>query len=240
MPTTATKERPIILHDWEVLAILDKRKSHLRRVANPLCAEVDRNFILVDGAVWVEIDHEQLCHDDYDKTIYGGDVIYPNGEWTPFVKIVVGGGDGRECRCPYGKPGDRLWVRETWVPVSTFDPSPETGALYRADPMYDGTTEFDWKWRPSIHMPRWASRITLEVTEVRVERLQDISEEDAKAEGVNGGCLKCGQENPCGCGVPSPCHLDSFVYVWNEINAKRGYPWESNPWVWVVGFQAVE
>jgi hypothetical protein len=127
--------------------------------------------------------------------------------------------------CPYGHPGDRLWVRETWAPVWTFDPSPETGALYRADPMYDGTEQFDWPWKPSIHMPRWASRITLEITGVRVERLREISDFDAIAEGVSGWVSDPRCETP----------RDGFRVLWESINGEGS--WAANPWVWVVEFE---
>jgi hypothetical protein len=151
--------------------------------------------------------------------------------------------------CPYGRAGDLLWVRETWAPVSTFDPSPETGALYRADPMYDGIDQFDWPWKPSIHMPRWASRITLEVTGVRVERLNDISEEDAIAE----GCQEtyCSPELTAECEPGTPQRelaelleggwitaKGNFSFLWNEINGPGS--WAANPWVWVVEFRRVK
>ena len=107
----------------------------------------------------------------------------PNRTWPDEVTPhwSVGGnrtlpGASNPLRCPYGVPGDRLWVREAWrLP----DGAPKGWVDYRADDTRDG-----FKWKPSIHMPRWASRITLEVTDVRVERLQDISEADAMAEGV--------------------------------------------------------
>ena len=109
------------------------------------------------------------------------------------------------------KIGDRLWVRETWQMNE-----PPSGAIYRAD---DVAGHIDSGWRPSIFMPRWASRITLEVTAVRVERLQDITEEDATREG-------------CTCRF-------HFRQVWDRINGKRG-SWASNPWVWVISFHRLE
>jgi hypothetical protein len=133
---------------------------------------------------------------------------------------------------PYGTIGDRLWVRETW--------RGQQGAIeYRADTdshgPADGRADGESKnWRPSIFMPRWASRITLEVTGVRVERVQDITQQEVKAEGISPytfarGCLS---ETP-----PDPRW--KFIEIWNDINAKRGYSWESNPWVWVVEFKKV-
>jgi hypothetical protein len=129
-------------------------------------------------------------------------------------------------RCPYGASGDRLWVRETWV--NNFGQ-----LLYRAD-CYPDSFEYGAKgWKPSIHMPRALSRITLEITGVRVERLQDISKEDACAE------LGCPREWP-GPG-PEPYQRDprgAFANLWDEINPK--HPWSVNSWVWVVAFKQVQ
>jgi hypothetical protein len=140
--------------------------------------------------------------------------------------------------CPYGRPGDRLWVRETWVKW-------DGGLAYLADSLNkQGVEDEDSKrcrldygvqWQPSIFMPRWASRITLELTGVRVERLQDISEEDCCRE--TGAPLRW--EGP---GL-EPYKRDMrgcFRNLWNMINAKRGYSWESNPWVWVIDFKKVQ
>lgn len=97
------------------------------------------------------------------------------------------------------------------------------------------------RWRPSIHMPRWASRITLEVTDVRLERLQDISEEDAKAEGVATRCLAEPDESPeCSVGFRNPdgFALDNFRSLWDAINGAES--WDANPWVWVVSFRRLQ
>lgn len=122
--------------------------------------------------------------------------------------------------CPYGQPGDLLWVREAWKL------SPRGNALYRADPAL-GPDSYEKGWRPSIHMPRWASRINLEVTGVRVERVQDISEDDAIAEGM--------EIVPVG--TATWTNRQSFSILWDKINAKRSHSWDSNPWVWVVEFK---
>ncbi|WP_434137703.1 hypothetical protein [Klebsiella quasipneumoniae] len=99
--------------------------------------------------------------------------------------------------------------------------------------------KFEGAWRPSIHMPRWASRITLEITDVRVERLNAISEEDARAEGIiDGGCLNCGEPEPCGCANPEPDATDAFAYLWQSIYGQES--WNANPWVWVVSFERIE
>lgn len=127
-------------------------------------------------------------------------------------------------RCPYGAPGDRLWVRETWADMGWPPTGPQYA--YRADP--DSSDNDAQRWKPSIHMPRSASRITLEVLNVRVERLQDISEEDAKAEGVT---LK-------GMSRYDGEARDAFEALWCGINGAES--WDANPWVWVIGFKVIK
>jgi len=134
--------------------------------------------------------------------------------------------------CPYGAPGDRLWVRETHGTVHGNG----VRVVYRADgdpPMgLDGRpVGGTMKWTPSIFMRPRDCRLRLEVTDVRVERLQDISEEGARAEGVFSGAYDGGG--------PGPSARDAFEDLWESINGKRA-PWASNPWVWVVGFRRVE
>ncbi len=128
--------------------------------------------------------------------------------------------------CPYGKLGDRLWVRETWM-VEQFPSNGSELVHYRAD---NTAANSGWTaarmWKPSIHMPRRYSRITLEITGVRVERLQDISEADMAAEGLDIA--------PYG----EPCA--GFQVLWDGINAKRGYGWDTNPWVWALTFKRVQ
>lgn len=142
--------------------------------------------------------------------------------------------------CPYGQPGDRLWVRETFAPRYFDNGKP----AYRAD--WDGKAADlvpEPRWSPSIHMPRWASRITLEITAVRVERVQDISEYDAGLEGAP--CLAISKLKHPPIGLMQKIQApEAFVYgfydLWNSINAKRGYGWDANPWVWVVEFKRIE
>lgn len=126
--------------------------------------------------------------------------------------------------CPYGVPGDRLWVRETWQ-----ENTPPSGYIYRAD---DVAGHIDTGWRPSIFMPRAACRIRLEVTDLRVQRLQDISEEDAKAEGV------ALTETVREARVWHASHRAAFAGLWEILNAKRA-PWDSNPWTWAITFRQV-
>lgn len=146
--------------------------------------------------------------------------------------------------------GDRLWVRETWARVDYVDgvvshhavdsDGVERRLVYRADcPDLEWDDQPESRWRPSIHMPRWASRLTLAVTDVRVERLRDISEEDAKAEGVEPAPLAGAaiiSDTPASASVS---HRHAFGLLWDSINAARGHGWGSNPWVWVVAFGAV-
>lgn len=132
--------------------------------------------------------------------------------------------------CPYGQPGDRLWVRETWACDEYGRRHQSQGMVYyRADAESMGT------WRPPIHMPRWASRIDLEITAVRVERVREISEADACAE-LGAPLVWPGPD-------PEPYRRDmigAFANIWDEIYSKRGYGWDINPWVWVVEFKAVQ
>jgi hypothetical protein len=130
--------------------------------------------------------------------------------------------------CPYGVPGDRLWVRETWHPS---DSGPE---LYAAD--YDSKERAGVEaWKPSIHMPRRASRITLEVTDVRVERLQDITEDEARAEGCDGKSCPVGNLRAWSA---SQCRYQ-FAWLWDEINGSRA-AWSDNPYVWAITFRRIQ
>jgi hypothetical protein len=146
---------------------------------------------------------------------------------------------GTSLACPYGAPGDQLWVRETWCSayargcwgtVFAADEAfiqgkraHEKGAHFNAE-----SKDQTYRWKPSIHLPRWASRITLEVTEVRVQRLQDISEEDAAAEGVAGWS----------CNNPITAR-EGYRALWDSINGDRA-PWSANPWAWAVSFLRVQ
>jgi len=151
---------------------------------------------------------------------------------------ILPDGTGGIIQCPYGNPGDRLWVRETFAQDVAGCPG---GISYRADhfdPKGDGPAH-PMKWRPSIFLPRRGSRILLEITDVRVQRLQEISEGDARAEGVSdGGCLSCGNPEPCGCGSPQPDARDGFAWLWQSIHGSDG--WHANPWVWAITFRRLQ
>jgi hypothetical protein len=140
--------------------------------------------------------------------------------------------------CPYGQPGDLLWVRETFAKRYT-DAERDFFAdsiMYRAD----GGCIIEPRWTPAIHMPRWASRLTLRITDVRVQRVNEITEEDAKAEGIefSGGYYLGGIHAVKGTLQCWPTAREAFTHVWDSINAKRGYSWESNPWVWAITFES--
>jgi hypothetical protein len=209
------KEYPILFSGPMVRAILDGSKTMTRRVVKmPADMLPNPSLFLIDP---------------------GGTIFGPG----PYIKTwrSEDGADimNERIRCHYGYPGDRLWVRETWATSKSLDhvkPSdlaPGAPIEYAADrclTISGGKLPDRGKWRPSIFMPPWASRITLEITGTRVERLQKISEEDALAEGIE----------PGDSGVEG---WGRFCYrkLWNSMNEKRGYGWDVNPWVWVVGFR---
>lgn len=185
------------------------------------------------------------------------DEVRPFGDGSYYICAHDGTHMIGEFRCPYGKPGDLLYVREAcgWLPtqrccgrgVPVVDKWDDQGSPWDMHEECCANPEVDWefvyradtadsapveRWRPSIHMPRAASRITLRITEVRVERVQDISEADAEAEGVWTVFDQGAARTP---GTALGC----FPYLWDDINAKRA-PWDSNPWVWVVSFEAIQ
>lgn len=241
-------DRPIIFKDDMVRAILEGRKTQTRRIMKPQPVIGDDGWFRWDG------------HKPNSK--YGA---YASSQVDlKSISIFVG------VSCPYGRPGDRLWVRETTeadedtseiVVLSryTSDGSP---VLYSGcdDPEYNGSAAH-WDYpritRPSIHMPRWASRITLEITNVRVERLQDISEEDAIAEGARHfpdlpGTSPYEQDDRWSMETPDSCDKClgnarmAFANYFCKItgNAPKGLhdprPWDANPWVWVIEFRRVD
>lgn len=223
MTTKATvKERPILFSGPMVRAILDGRKTQTRRVMK-----------------------RQPATDDFAD--YRTDLGYPASEgklWAGFwgdpktkqVNKESGGEMGSPLYydCPYGTKGDRLWVRETWrvrggreYEYQRHQPS----VVYRVTA--DVADQVCGEWRPSIFMPRWASRLTLEITGIRVQRVKDIRHEDAVAEG-------CYRIEPCAA-YPNgnAWGRAGFAALWDSINKPRGFGWDVNPWVWVVEFRKV-
>lgn len=210
------KERPILFNAEMVKAILSGRKTQTRRVVKPQFIS-DKQLIKQcdDGEFRWWIDGAEKPH---------GAPIYSK----------------------QGKVGDRLWVRETFATLACGSYEPEkpslTGAYqevrYLATDRLAGSAADvrGYNWRPSIHMPRWASRIDLLITGIRVDRLNSISEQDARAEGItDGGCLNCGESEPCGCDHPKPDATESFAHLWQSIYGVEN--WFSNPWVWVIEFE---
>ncbi len=227
--------KPILFTDEMVRAVLDGRKTKTRRPLKPQPDSVH------DGAPYWN--------------------IWKRGNLAPL-------------KCPFGKVGDRLWVRETFClehqvekdqpppfgdsrPIrwefAGMESDPEGADSMWLQPHYratDPTPELDYedsdgdptvRWKPSLHMPRWASRITLEITEIRVERVQEITEEEAKAEGVLPCPHPLSKDDEC-----LDCYLDageytcSFLHLWDHLYAKNGLGVDANPWVWVITFRRVE
>lgn len=173
----------------------------------------------------------------------------PHLGYSFYIRRDDGAWTSRKRFYPPYKVGDILWVKETFTTIEaereivcgvSYDLVPES-YLYRADPMWDGMGrgDFSWNWTPSIYMPRDAARIFLKVTNVRVERLQDISEEDAIRE-----CVDAYRESLKGDDVAyGNCGLfdkrTQFRFLWDSINGEK-HPWKSNPWVWVYEFERWE
>lgn len=209
--TTAieTKERPILFSGEMVRAILDGRKTQTRRIVKPQPAYGVREI----------------------KVGMFEPVIIRGGMEEPGKPVFGFADEERGWKCKYGQPGDRLWVRETWL---EFDSDHRIGGArytYKADVSVDGELirkdyikcGRDYRWKPSIHMPRNASRITLEITGVRVQRLQDIRYDDCLAEGWHAAC-----------GIGADYW---YKELWDKINGWNS--WNENPWVWVVEFKRV-
>ncbi len=236
-----SRERPILFSAPMVRAILADQKTQTRRVVKPQPPEILPAY--APKVYWPARDRH-MTHGDPDGAAYlqferPGD--YDGAH-------VMRGGFGFRCR--YGQPGDWLWVRETWMDLAGtgVEHRSRDGKLqryaYGADTKpgsYGDQCRKDYglKWRPSIHMPRWASRITLEVTAIRVERLQDISEADAQAEGVTPkwepGCS--GRLMEALGGFSFRPAASAYAELWEQINGPGS--WSANPWVWVIEFKRV-
>jgi hypothetical protein len=199
------KERPILFSALMVRAILDGRKTQTRRVLK---------------------NQPEIIKDPFPTTdeVKG---VFKFKESTGIYQCL--GMQNLIETCPYGQPGDRLWVRESWSTHACLDNKKPSELINVNSYHYWADGEINTgKKRPSIHMPRWASRINLEITGIRVERLQDISEDDAKAEGVSddmGIIFKTGDDTPIG----------MYGELWESINGQGS--WAFNPWVWVLEFK---
>lgn len=235
------KERPILFSAPMIRALLAGTKTQTRRI--------------------LKVPHENPLG-KWEVLPWGG----PNGGRTrdgktvPYQNVIGHTRTGEIIACPYGQPGDRLWVRETWRIGEdvgegwSLDSEPgDLHLIYDADGARDYRSfPEDYRWPsngkvvhnsegtpdhwisygsfPSIFLPRWASRITLEITAVRVERLQDISEADARAEGCTGHWV---EEAP----AADQARFD-YRELWEQINGPGS--WDANPWVWVVSFKRVK
>ncbi len=219
------KEKPILLNAEMVRAVLDGRKTQTRRIA-PI---------------------SQLKIEPYER-----DMVTWNVQFSKAFKGVTGSYSGGRLSeseakrviasqfCPFGAVGDRLWVRETFAGhyidddqiQDIKDGRDKASDLceYRAD--YPSGAQALEGWTPSIHMPRWASRITLEITGVRVERLNSMTESDALAEGCHGG-----HDSIPGYMYSATPH-EHFHHVWQSIYGDDS--WQANPWVWVIEFKRIE
>jgi len=238
-------DKPILFSSPMVRAILEGRKTQTRRVVNFVPGDAGANIEAHIGWLSVEQDKSKsfTFYDCVGPKKYTPDAIYADGYFSP-----------------YGQAGDQLWVRETWGAVSPDEyvrPLEECKIEYRAD-LPVGSTDFpgEWpadeargsdeapRWRPSIHMPRWASRITLDVVNVRVERVQEITREDAKAEGVDNVWHWDEERNArhpehFRRGLLNP-YVANYSVLWDAINSGRGFGWDANPWVWVIEFKVVQ
>ena len=233
------KSRPIIFSAPMVRAILADQKTQTRLVVKDeslldLCFEwpdlaPHMGTSIEDGTFGFEhVEYGAMCGEEH--------LLEPKGMvW-------------QEVKCPYGVVGDRLWVREGYRQELNLGHDkngnwPDADGLYSYFYKADCDNPKGWGigvWKSPLHMPRAASRIELEITGIRIERVQDISEADARSEGItDGGCLSCGNPEPCGCCNPKPDARDSYIWLWHKINGKK-HPWSSNPWVWVVEFKRVE
>ncbi|MEQ0036385.1 hypothetical protein ABLU74_04515 [Klebsiella sp. GG_Kp161] len=203
------KERGMIFNAEMVRALLSGRKTQTRRIMKPQPEPCPRG-----GHWWPSNVFKTMLH--VEDEMQNG-----KGGWGGLV------GDA----CPFGDLGDRIWVRETWAEAGASAPDLK---LYRANypehvpSIYENVPpNEEIRWTPSIHMPRWASRILLEITDVRVERLKSISDGDAIREGCSTADMMSGD-----------CVADVFARLWVSIYGSDS--WNANPWVWVISFERIE
>jgi len=227
--------KPILFSTPMVKAILDGTKIMTRRVVKPQPDNDDPSIHYVDREGYLTV---------------------PGNESEIWYQME--NGDNSKSKI---NRDDILWVRETWCKLWKLDDNEQIiegteKYYYRADG--ENPTPFNHfhngekyelerdcpKWKPSIFMPKEAARIFLKVKYVRLEKLSQITETDAKKEGItDGGCLNCGNSsypNPCGCNNPEPDYVDTFYWLWNSLNEKRGYGTIVDPWVWVYEFERIK
>lgn len=215
-------EKPILFNTEMVQAILSGRKTQTRRIIKPQ-PKIPQN----------------------ENDIEAGEVVFWKGQVCrmkePRARSMKAAGNRiAEIIEPYS-PGDILWVRETWkqYTAGTAGPGLIDGYLYKADEPQDTSGMMvEDRWHPSIHMPRNAARLFLQITDVYTDRLQAISEDDAMAEGASGGEYLDEQGNSTGIVYPH----EEFINIWNStINPDELslYGWDANPWVWVISFEKI-
>lgn len=211
------KERPILFNALMVKAILEGRKTQTRRLLKVQPPVADKKIIPLYQVEPVPKVTEVAFHEVLENNI-------------PHCSSIS------RCKCPFGKIGDRLWVRETFMDLSGtgVEHRDLNGKLQRyayGENCPRGSysdelrKDFGLKWKPSIHMPRSACRLVLEITNIRVEQLQDISESDCLKEGVGSPILR-------------DCKKPKFMQLWESINGTGS--WNKNPWVWVVEFKVIQ
>lgn len=217
------KERGMIFNGEMVRAILDGRKTQTRRIMK---VQLSEDFTPMNMAL----------ETDYKARWYTPGIVDKDGYLQPASKEVFGVSNENEgYSCPFGAVGDRIWVREAFASGLSTKSTLAYRATHKREDLEDGFYDAI-KWTPSIHMLRWASRITLEITDVRVERLNSISQSDAIAEGA----------------PPSHRSIDAvsqhfgypdfsrswFGQTWGHIYGEES--WQANPWVWVIEFKRIE
>ncbi|UJL36155.1 hypothetical protein JK642_13505 [Pantoea agglomerans] len=224
----AMRERPIIFNADMVRAVLDGRKTQTRRIIQSPAKNMQASG------------HKVIEYREPGDKWYGEHVFSmrnQSGTWCDYTKEQF------LAKCPFGAVGDRLWVRETFRVHSRA--TDVATLVYKASEQQSWTQQTHRvpiekcnkpavvdTWTPSIHMPRWASRITLEITCVRVERLNSMTEKDALAEGCLGG-----HDSIPGYQYSATPH-EHFHHVWQSIYGADS--WQANPWVWVIEFKRVE
>lgn len=230
------KERGMIFNGEMVRALLSGRKTQTRR---SMKVQPSEGFTPMNMAL----------EPDYKARWYTPGIVDKEGYLQPASKEVFGVANENEgYSCPFGAVGDRIWVREAFrvhsraTDVATLvykasERNSWTEQTHRVPVAVCNKPATPEKWTPSLHMPRWASRILLEITDVRVERLNSISQEDAQAEGLELTGWRPAYSDPDSGGeVITP--YDNFAELWSSIYGDES--WQANPWVWVIEFKRVE
>ncbi|HBT7196342.1 hypothetical protein [Klebsiella variicola] len=244
------KERGMIFNSEMVRAILDGRKTQTRRIMKVQPESNQLGLLLITDST----KHSDIGKYHWAESNATGNHVRSKLFSSPFGAV----GERIWVRETWATLGNEDGCYVDWEDNLCKGDERSAARIYRAsceqrpgdyglwsipdDAYWKPHTKehkFEGAWRPSIHMPRWASRILLEITDVRVERLNAISEEDARAEGIiDGGCLNCGEPEPCGCANPEPDATDAFAYLWQSIYGQDN--WNANPWVWVIEFKRFE